>query len=155
VDDSTVDAAAILTPVVVEQALSEAQEPPFAEQADPGSVSSSEDVRSETSAEPLEAVEQQSQQASEVAGRSDVPESSPRADREPSVPTPAESPTITFSDSGRPGQTPPFTRATAVTHAEAIASQVSTKSGTPLGQDQLQRNRTDFLDAWDSRWQYP
>ena len=141
-DDPTVDADAILTPVAVEQASVE-----------PHGTARAHDAPAP--AEPLEAVEQQSQQASEVAGRSDVPESSPRADREPSVPTPAESPAITFSDSGRPGQTPPFTRATAVTHAEAIASQVSTKSGTPLGQDQLQRNRTDFLDAWDSRWQYP
>ena len=148
-DDSTVDADAILTPVAVEQASGDAHGGAgdslsrggsglaVDAAAEPNRASSS----VPTPAEPLEAVER-------ALGATPAPAPSE---------TPAErlEDAITFGDSGRSGQTPPFTRATAVTHAEAIASQVSTKSGTPLGQDQLQRNRTDFLDAWDSRWQYP
>ena len=138
-DDSTVDADAILTLVAVEQASG-----PSAEgSGSPVAPSEFQEVAPPVPApaEPLEAVER-------ALGATPAPAPSE---------TPAEplEDAITFGDSGRPGQTPPFTRATAVTHAEAIASQVSTKSGTPLGQDQLQRNRTDFLDAWDSRWQYP
>lgn len=49
----------------------------------------------------------------------------------------------------------PFTRATAIANAEAIASQQSQVHGgasATLSVDAVQRGRVEFMDSWDSRW---
>lgn len=49
----------------------------------------------------------------------------------------------------------PITRAQAIANAEAIASQqslVRAGASSPVGTEQLQRLRTDYMDQWDSRW---
>lgn len=63
---------------------------------------------------------------------------------------------LTVDDGERIGsQGPPFNRTTAITQAQAIASQQSQVHGTasaPLTGEQVQRVTTEFLDQYDSRW---
>jgi hypothetical protein len=50
----------------------------------------------------------------------------------------------------------PYSRASAVSLAEATASQQSQVRGgasAPVSAENLQRLRVEFLDDWDSRWQ--
>jgi hypothetical protein len=49
----------------------------------------------------------------------------------------------------------PYARASAVSLAEAQASQMSGYRGAsaPVTAENLQRTRVEFLDDWDSRWQ--
>lgn len=83
-------------------------------------------------------------------------------------PDPLETPITFEADEVRYG-TARITRATAISQAEAIASQQSSiiysgPSGVgasriggasdPLATDQLQSVRRDAMDQWDSRWQF-
>lgn len=52
-------------------------------------------------------------------------------------------------------QGPPYSRASAALLAESTASQQSSVHGgasATLSNENVQRNRVEFLDSWDSRW---